>query len=355
MLIVDGHEDIAWNVLALGRNVLQSVEETRQAEENSPLLKHHGDCMLGLPEWLEGGVAVIVGSLFLSPARPARWLPWNPTTYANQEEAHRSANAQLDVYHRLSDQSDRIVLIERRRDWDHVFASWEGEAPQVGIFVSMEGADPIRRPAELEEWAARGVRGIGLAWTSGSCYAGGNGNPGPLSDEGRALLKAMAEFGMLLDVSHLAEEAFWEALDRYEGPVGASHSNPRALVPGRRQLSDAMIRAVAERDGVVGIALYNPFLRAGWIQSDGRQSVTLQHVAAAIDHVCQVLGSAAHVGLGSDLDGGFGAQHVPIEIETVADLRRIGEVLNERGYSGSDVTAVMGDNWARLLRQALPE
>ena len=158
---------------------------------------------------------------------------------------------------------------------------------------------------------------------------------------------------MVLDLSHLAEEAFWEVVDRYEGQIVATHANPRAIVPGPRQLSDRMIRAIAERDGVVGIVPFNAFLKPDWTRGDGKEAVTLQDVAAAIDHVCQVVGDAGHVGLGSDFDGGFGAESAPAGIETVADLRKIGTVLLEMGFREEDVAAVMGENWLRVLRTAL--
>ncbi len=354
MRIVDGHEDIAWNGLALGRDVRRSAWETRRLEEGGPQPAWNGHCMLGLPEWLAGDVAVVVGSIFLSPAHRALGS-WDLQIYADAEEAYHGGIAQLDYYRHLADQSDQIDLIQSLADLESVLSSWAGEAPRVGIVISMEGADPIRRPAEVEEWHRLGVRAVGLAWMAGSRYAGGDREPGPLTDAGRELLEAMAEFGLLLDVSHLAERAFWEAVDRYEGPVAATHANPRALVPGHRQLSDRMIRALAERDGVVGVVPFNRFLKPGWLSSDGKEAVTLQDVAAVIDHVCQVVGDAAHVGLGSDFDGGFGAESTPVGIETVADLRRIGAALAERGYAEADVAAVMGENWLRMLRATLPE
>jgi len=352
MKIVDGHEDIAWNALALGRDVRKSAWETRRVEAEGPNPKRNGRCMVGLPEWLEGGVAVVVGSVFLSPARRALGS-WDRQTYADAEEAYQRANEQVDFYHRLADEEARVSLVLDREGLEGVLASWEGEAPQVGLVIAMEGADPIREPSEVEWWHRRGVRIVGLSWAAGSRYAGGNRDPGPLTDEGRELLKAMAEVGMALDLSHLAEEAFWEAMDRYEGPVVATHANPRALVPGPRQLSDRMIRAIAERDGVIGIVPFNAFLKPDWTRGDGKEAVTLQDVAAAVDHVCQVVGDAAHVGLGSDFDGGFGAESTPAEIETVADLRKIGTVLLEMGFREEDVAAVMGENWLRVLREAL--
>ncbi|MGD1996578.1 MAG: membrane dipeptidase [Anaerolineae bacterium] len=353
MRIVDAHEDIAWNALNFGRDMLRSAWETRRLEEEAETPSRTGRCMLGLPEWLEGGIAVIFGTLFIAPAH-RRLGKWDRQIYADADEAHDRASAQLDYYHRLAERSDRIELVGSQVELEEVLASWEDEEPRVGIVSLMEGADPIRRPDELELWHRRGVRLIGLAWGAGSRYAGGNAQPGPLTVEGRDLLEAMAEFSMILDLSHLAEEAFWEAVDRYEGPVVATHSNPRAFVPSARQLSDSMIRALVERDGVIGIVPWNRFLRPNLVSSDSKQAVSIQDVAMAVDHICQAAGDAAHVGLGSDFDGGLGAEATPEGMETVADLRKVSEALAERGYADADVAAVMGGNWLRVLRAALP-
>jgi membrane dipeptidase len=353
MRIVDAHEDIAWTALTFGRDVVCSAWETRRLEEDSEIPRHGGRCMLGLPEWLQGGVAVVFGSLFMAPARRGLGR-WDREVYADEEEAHRRASAQLDHYRQLADRSDRVDLVGSRDELEEVLASWDGEAPRVGIVPLMEGADPIRRPAEAEEWFRRGVRLVGPAWAAGTRYAGGNREPGPLTADGRELLEVMAEVGMILDASHLAEDAFWEVVDRYEGPLVATHANPRTLVPGPRQLSDVMLRALAERDGVVGVVGYNRFLKSGWLPADGKEAVTIQDVAAAVDHVCQAVGDAGHVGLGSDFDGGFGAEAAPAGIETVADLPKLAVALADRGYADADVAAVMAENWLRVLRTALP-
>ena len=352
MLIADAHEDVAWNALALGRDVLRSALETRRMEEGTYIPQRNGLCMVGLPEWLAGGVAVVFGTLFAAPASQS--FP-EPHTYTTPEEAYALGQAQLDFYHRLADESNRITLIGKRTQLDDVLTSWEGETPQVGIVPLMEGADPIREPAEAEAWFERGVRLVGLSWAAGSRYAGGNSVPGRLTDAGRELLAAMADLGLVLDVSHLAEEAFLEVVDRFEGRIVATHANPRARVPGPRQLSDEMIRRLVERDGVVGIVPYNRFLRFDWAKGDAKDLVTVADVAVSIDHVCQVVGDAAHVGLGSDFDGGFGAESVPAEMDTVADLVRIGPALGELGYGEGDVAAILGGNWLRVLRAALPE
>ncbi len=351
MLIVDAHEDVAWNALALGRDVRRSALETRRLEEETDVSRRYGLCMVGLPEWLAGGVAVVFGTIFVAPARRGSR---EPHTYVTAEEAHTLGQAQLDFYHRLADEDDRVALIGNRAHLDGVLARWESGVPQVGIVPLMEGADPIREPAEAEAWFERGVRLVGLSWAAGSRYAGGNAVPGRLTDAGRELLDVMADLGLVLDVSHLAEESLFEAIDRFEGRTVATHANPRARVPGSRQLSDEMIRRLAERDGVIGIVPYNPFLCPGWTKGGAKDAVTVADVAAAVDHVCQVVGDAAHVGLGSDFDGVFGAESTPAGLDTVADLARIGPALGELGYSEEDIATVLGGNWLRVLRAALP-
>lgn len=351
MHIVDAHEDIAWNVLAWGRDVRRSALETRRLEEGTEVPRRNGLCMVGLPEWLAGGIAVVCGSLF---AAPAGWSSSEPCAYADAREAHALAQTQLDLYHRLAEESERVTLVGTRADLEAVLATWEGETPQVGIVPLMEGADPIREPAEAEFWFERGVRLVSLSWQAGSRYAGGDAAPGPLTDAGRELLAVMADLGLVLDASHLAEESFFEAVGRFEGRIIATHANPRARVPGPRQLSDEMIRRLAQREAVIGTVPYNRFLRRGWAKGDAKEAATVADVAAAVDHVCQVVGDATHVGLGSDFDGGFGADSAPAEMDTIADLGRVGPALGEMGYGEEHVTAILGGNWLRVLRAALP-
>jgi membrane dipeptidase len=347
-LVVDAHEDIAWNVLALGRDVRRSALETRELEQGGNIAERNGICMVGLPEWLEGKVAAVFGTIYVSPARRGRMS--GPQVYANAEEAHAFGQEQLDFYHRLAEQEERIALVGSLDALDEVLESWEGASPRVGIVPLMEGADPIREPAEAELWFERGVRLVGLSWKAGTRYAGGDAAPGPLTDLGRELLEVMADLGMILDVSHLAE-SFYEAVDRFEGQVVATHANPRALVPTLRQLSDEMIRRLVERGGVIGIVPANAFLRPDWRTTPA----TLDDVVAAIDHVCQVVGDAEHVGVGSDFDGGFGADDTPVALDTVADLGHIGLALGEAGYDEAHIEAVLGGNWLRVLRRTLPD
>jgi membrane dipeptidase len=165
----------------------------------------------------------------------------------------------------------------------------------------------------------------------------------------------MADLGVGLDLTHMAERAAVEALDRFEGVLMATHSNPQGIVPGDRQLTDALMMGIAERDGVIGIALYNRFLRRDWHKGDRKERVTLADVVRAIDYVCQRVGDAEHVALGSDLDGGFGSESAPAEIDTVADLQKIATALGEHGFQSGHIKAIMGDNWLGLLRRLLPD
>ena len=351
MRIVDAHEDIAWNAVVLGRDVRRSALETRRLEESTDIPQRNGSCMVGLPQWLAGGVMLICGSVFVRP--PDRPTP-DSFDASEFDRMHHLAQAQLDFYHQLASGSEEVTLVADRADLDGVLRTWEGEKPQVGIIPAMEGADPVGEAKEIEAWCERGIRLVALSWRAGSRYAGGDSVGGTLTDAGRDLLAVMAELGLILDVSHLAEEAFFEAVDRYDGYVVATHANPRARVPGRRQLSDKMIHLLAEREGVIGIVPYNRFLKRGWSRGDPKDAVTTADVAVAIDHVCQVMGHAEGVGLGSDFDGGFGSESTPAEIDTIADLGSIGSALGELGFGDDDIAGVLRGNWLRVLRAGLP-
>jgi membrane dipeptidase len=278
-----------------------------------------------------------------------------PTTYHEPADAHAKGMAQLDYYHALADRDDQIRLVLDRKGLAEVVNSHEpGGKPLLGLVPSLEGAGPVRSPAELASWVERGVRAIGPAWDDTHYAAGAWRDQGGFSAEGFELLEAMAGHGLILDLTHLSEQASLEALERYEGPLVASHSNARALVPTSRQLSDTQIRLIAERDGLVGTVLFNAFLRKGYAKGDAKGSVTLAYVVAHIDHICQLLGDADHVGIGSDLDGGFGAADIPAELDTVADLPLLAQALRDKGYDEGAVRNILGGNWLRLLGSALP-
>jgi len=357
-IIIDGHQDIAWNHFNHGRDFTRSAWATRRRETGSAVAQVYGPCMVGLPDAILGRIAVMCATVFVPPAS-SKMVPTDRLVYATPDEAYRLGTQQIDYYHRLAGENDRIDLILNQGDLDAVLATWAPGTDfadhHLGLVLLMEGADPILEPAQVEEWHARGLRIIGPAWTA-SRYSGGTKALGPLTDLGRALLEVMASFGMVLDLSHMAPEACLEALDRYEGPVFAGHANPLRFCPDLvdRNLSDDVIRRIAERDGVVGIMPYNLFLVPGWKRGDRKDAATMNTVIAAIDHVCQITGSARHVGIGSDFDGGFGAESTPAGFDTVADLWAIGPALRARGYASEDVSAILSGNLLRILRAGLP-
>lgn len=348
-LIIDAHLDLAYNALYKQRDYRCSAYATRCKEDSRSDV-----CTVGLPELIRGRVGIVFATLFVEPY--SRKLAPGLPAYRSEHEAHRLAMAQLDFYRRWADVDPHVRLITNQAELRAHVDAWmhpvPGERHRVGMVVLMEGADPILEPKELERWYERGVRIVGPAWDT-TRYAGGTWSGGRLTRLGRALLDVMAEFNVILDVSHLSHESLYEALDAFEGQhVIASHSNPYRYVPTSRHLPDKAIARIAERGGVIGVVLYNRFLKKEW--SGKKHDVTLDDVVRMIDHICQVTGSADHVGIGSDYDGGFGAEAIPRELDTVRDHIRIAEALLERGFEPQHVAQIMYGNWLRVLRGALP-
>ena len=353
-LIIDAHEDLAYNAVVLGLDPRLAAQDKRQPA-NPGASTQPGDVprasvpMVGVPNLLDGNVRVVFGTLYASPAKSSLKLPGRGYTTAEQAEA--MAREQLAYYASLAQADPRVSLIRNQGDLELVIAA---EEPRLGLVVLMEGADPIVRPEDAGRWFADGVRIVGTSWGA-TRYAGGTGAPGPLTALGRALMPELAAAGLILDTSHMAEASFFEALDLFPGTVIASHSNVRALVPTDRQLSDDMIRALVARDAVIGAVLYNKFLQAGWVEAGAHKAAVPLSVAVAhMQHICDLAGDALHVGIGSDFDGGFGTESAPSEIDTVDDLYRVGDALAAAHFSDSAIEQVLSGNWLRLLRRALP-
>jgi membrane dipeptidase len=358
-ILIDAHEDLAWNILALKRDYTLSAAETRKIEAGGENVAHNGNTLLGWQDYQRARAAVVFTTLFATPQRK-NLGDWDSQTYRDFNEAYHCYRSQLDVYHRLADKhADKFQLIFNKKDLDNVLAHWNtsSEDHPVGMLVLMEGAECVRKPSELEEWWQDGVRIIGPAWT-GTRFCGGTQEPGPLTDDGRALLAGMADIGMTLDLSHMDELAARQALDEYPGAIIASHANAASLLPGysgNRLLSDDVIRKTIERNGIIGVMPILPFLKRGWVPSDGREGMTLESLfVPQIEHICQLAGDALHVGIGTDFDGGFGVECAPADVDTIADLQKLQTILASRGYSNSDVECIMGRNWQRHLEENLP-
>jgi len=361
--IIDAHEDIAYNALSFGRNYSHAASETRRLEADTPVPARNGQTLLGWPDYQAGQVALIFGTLFISP-RGFQSGDWEVQVYQNPQEAGPLHRGQIDFYRRLcDDHPDQFGLVSTRQELAAILAPWKetpAEFParthKVGILMSMEGAEGIRRPEEMEEFWNLGVRAAGPVWAGGR-FCGGTIEPGVFTREGYELLEIMADLGYILDLSHMNEQSALQALDAYSGTVIASHANARALLkglPGERHLTDITIRRLAERGGVIGVIPFNKFLLPGWSDTDDRRLVTLETVAAHIDHICQLTGSSEHVAVGTDFDGGFGWPSVPQEIDTIADLPKLETVLRRRGYSETDISAVLHGNWLGILERSLP-
>ena len=368
-LIVDAHADIAYNMLKYGRDYTRPAAETRRLEAGTPTVAENEDTLLGWADYQRGQVAVIFSTLFAAPIRFSK-TGNQKQVYKNFDEAHKLYYEQLLTYHRMTDSTpDKFRLIASSSDLNLILDNWQGTnlhphspIPEqtghpVGMVVLMEGAEGIRHPSELDEWHDMGVRLIGPAWV-GTRYCGGWKEPGPLTDDGRELLDAMADYNFILDLSHMDETSAIEALDRYRGPIVATHANCAALMPNsnsNRHLSDRIIEGVIERDGVVGVVPFNSYLKVGWASGKNpRSEVPLEIVANHIDHICQIAGDSLHAGIGSDFDGGFGVQSVPPEIDTVADLQNLVSLLKARGYSEVDVDNILSGNWLARLKRDLP-
>jgi membrane dipeptidase len=237
--------------------------------------------------------------------------------------------------------------------WDAAHPEETDDTPPLGFVISMEGADPILQPEQLEEWHRAGLRLLGPTHYGPGRYAGGTGTELGLTELGPPLLREMERLGILLDLTHLSDQAFWQALDHYHGLVLASHNNCRALVPHQRQFSDEQLKAIFARDGVIGAAFDAWMLKPGWVVGQTtNEKVTLATVVDHIDHVCQLAGNTRHAAIGTDLDGGYGKEQMPRDLETIADLQQFNALLTARGYSQADIAAILHGNWLRLLHQA---
>ena len=360
-LIVDAHEDLAFNMLCFGRDYTLSAMETRKRERETgsetPL--HNGEALLGWQEFQEGRVSIVFATLFVTPER-LKEGSWEELTYDDFEQAHKFYRSELVLYHELVNRHpDKFRLVITQKDLKEVLAEWENpqrDGHPVGLVPLMEGAEGVRSPSELESWWEEGLRIIGPAW-GGTRYCGGTREPGPLTEDGRDLLRSMSEIGFTLDISHMDILAARQALEFFPGHIIASHANAAALLPGydgNRLLPDDVIKALISREGIIGVVPYCLFLKAGWKRGDSREGITLDNLIAHVDHICQMAGNTRHVGLGSDFEGGFGLNAVPVGIETIADLQKIGKLLEMKGYNDEDVSAILGKNWLHHLEISLP-
>lgn len=349
--IIDAHLDLSLSHRRYGRDLASPLERIR-AGAGEPQ-ERGGTATVSLPAMRAGGVGITFATI-LALTRPADHPhPLTECETQTPEQAKDTVVRDLAFYRRLEAQGHARLLLNRSDLDSHVNAWNSGrDERRLGIVPLMEGAEPILTPSELPWWWDQGLRILSLAWFGTNRYAHGTGTPGGLTELGRELVAAMASTRLILDVSHLAENACHEALDSFGGPVMASHSNARALVPGDRQLADDVITELGRRNGVIGMALHCGMLAPGWQRGDSHAGIRLATVADHVDHICQVTGDFRHVGIGSDLDGGFGREQSPADLDSIADLQKLLAVLSDRGYSDEAIMAIAHGNWLRILCNA---
>ena len=350
MLVFDAHLDLAWNALNWGRDLTLPVEDIRRSEAGMKDL-HRGANTVCFPEMRKGEVAVSLATVLARSSALKEPL----LDYPNQQIASAMARGQL-AYYRIMEDMGQLRMLKKWHEVEMHVAQWRSGAPgssPLGYILSMEGADPILSPRDLTRWWEDGLRVVGLAHYGVSAYAHGTSTTGGLTPRGVDLLKAMDDIGMVLDVTHLSDESFWQIVEHFKLPVLASHNNCRALVPGQRQFSDEQIRRLIERDAVIGAAFDCWMLFPGYEPGKTPNSeVTIASVVDHIDHVCQIAGNARHAAIGSDLDGGFGKEQSPGDLESIADLQKIPPLLARRGFKAIDIEAIMYGNWLRFFAAA---
>ena len=376
MLIFDAHLDLAMNALEWNRDLKRSIDEIRQRETGMTDKPDRGKGTVCLSELRRGGIGLCVATQIARIAHNA----YSPVFgWRSQEQAWAQTQGQLAWYRAMEETGqmtqikDAEVLKRHLRLWaetptgsssiemssgndddDENEDDWKQKLP-IGYILNLEGADSIVTLKHLERSYEQGLRAVGPAHYGPGVYANGTDATGGFNAKGRELLKEMQRLGIILDVTHLCDDCFWEALDLFTGPMWASHQNCRALVPHNRQFSDEQIKALVERGAVIGAALDAWMLVPGWVRrktTPESAGLMLEKIVEHIDHVCQIAGSARHSGIGSDLDGAFGREQTPADLDTIADLARIPTLLKARGYSEEDVTLIAHGNFVRFLTEA---
>ncbi len=363
-LLIDAHLDLAWNALSYDRDLTEPVETIRARERG--MIDHlgRGNATVALPEMRRAKMAVCLATLIAHARpdlRPSDGHKRTSLEYRSPAAACAIAQGQL-AYYRLLEQDGELVMLRSADDlnthWERCESRGKSTSDRVtpiGYILSMEGADAIIAPSQAAFWFEMGLRVVGPVHYGHNQYAHGTGEAGPLTDAGAALLREFERLGIILDTTHLSDEGFFQSLDLFDGPVIASHQNCRSLVHGCRQFSDEQLRLLIDRDAVIGAAFDNWMIVPDWTTGQTpRTDATLAKLADHMDHICQLAGTHRHVAIGTDLDGGYGTEQSPAELETIADVQKLAEALDERGYASSAIDDIFHGNWLRFFREHLP-
>jgi membrane dipeptidase len=349
MFIIDAHLDLSMNALEWNRDLRLPVQKINEREKGLTDKPDRGKATVSLPELRRGNIGLVVATQI------ARYVDEN---WHSPQQAWAQTQGQLGWYKTMEEEGE-MVQINNLNSLEHHFSLWnntdDNSNKPVGYILSLEGADSLITIDHLHRAYASGLRAIGPAHYGAGRYAQGTDATGGLGDNGKLLLKEMERLNIILDATHLCDDSFWEAMDLFNGPVWASHNNVRALVNHNRQYSDEQIKELIKREAVIGMAFDAWMMVPHWEKGKSmpkEMKCSLASIIDHIDHVCQLAGNALHVGVGSDLDGAFGREQSPYDLETIADLQNLITLLEKHGYTTQDITNIMHGNWVRFLRNA---
>jgi membrane dipeptidase len=354
-LILDAHLDLSMNALEWNRDLRWTVDEIRRSEEGMSDKPDRANGTVSLPSMREGNIGICVATQIGRFVKRGNNLPG----WKSAEQAWAQTQGQLAWYKSMEDAGELSQIKSSTELTDHL-KLWGNPVRKtpIGYILSLEGADSLVSVKHLEKAYNYGLRAIGPAHYGPGTYAQGTDSAGGINPKGRELIKEIERLGIIMDATHFCEDSFWEMLTIFKGPVWASHNNCRVFVNHNRQFSDEQIKELIYRDAVIGVALDAWMMVPGWIRGKSdpvSMNVTLKQMINNIDHICQLAGNSFHAGIGSDLDGAFGKEQCPHDLDTIADLQKVLPGLQELGYSGSDIENIMSGNFIRFLKKNLPE
>ncbi|MEO6228476.1 MAG: membrane dipeptidase [Ferruginibacter sp.] len=354
MFTIDAHLDLSMNAMEWNRDLRLPVLDIRKTEIGLTDKPDRAKGTVAFPELRKGNIGLVVATQIARYVNYDSGLPgWH-----SPQQAWAQTQAQLSWYKAMEEAGEMVMIKDKKALESHV-ALWRNDTPNdtkpIGYILSLEGADSIVSVNYLEKAYQNGLRAIGPAHYGPGRYANGTDATGKLNEAGKDLLKEMDRLNIILDATHLCDDAFWDALKIFKGPVWASHNNCRALVNHNRQFSDDMIKALVERGAVIGGALDAWMMVPDWerqISTPEAMDCSLEKMIDHMDHICQLAGNTLHVGIGTDLDGAFGKEQSPYDLDTIEDLKIIPHLLTKRGYTATDIENIMHGNWLRFLYNA---
>jgi len=355
MFTIDAHLDLSMNAMEWNRDLRKTVDQIRESEQGMHDKPDRGLGNVSFPALREGNIGLVVATQIARVETPGTGIKG----WASPEQAWAQTQGQLQWY-RAMEEAGELIQIKNTSQLERHIDLWNDELSNekkpIGYILSLEGADSIVTLDHLHRAHAYGLRALGPAHYGPGRYANGTNSTGHLNEMGKALLKEMNQLNMILDVTHLCDDAFWDAMELYEGTIWASHHNCRSLVDHNRQLSDDMIKALIQRDAIIGGALDAWMMVPNWVRGESTpvsMNCDLERLVDHMDHICQLAGNCDHIGIGTDLDGAFGKEQCPHDIDTIADIKKLPDLLYKRGYAQDEIQQVMHGNWLRIFRHSL--